>query len=199
MTIAEAFRVFGEALDVEFAGEQSVAEVLSTIAVKFGGTRQQTIADAANEIAKVADHITAIGDATLVTKSITDNGTYNATSDEADGYSTVTVEVPEAPSGYVEFDATSLGTTSYTGNTQFVSGAKKVVIPEGFTKIYNSSTGANTTEVSIPSTVTEIEASAFADSASVMTTITINKAEDSITGAPWGATNATVVWTGEAE
>lgn len=93
MTIAEAFKVFGEALDVEFAGEQSVAEVLSTIAVKFGGTRQQTIADAANEIAKVADHITAIGDATLVTKSITDNGTYNATSDEADGYSTVTVEV----------------------------------------------------------------------------------------------------------
>ena len=57
MTIAEAFKVFGEALDVEFAGEQSVAEVLSTIAVKFGGTRQQTIADAANEIAKVADHI----------------------------------------------------------------------------------------------------------------------------------------------
>lgn len=199
MTIAEAFKVFGEALDVEFAGEQSVAEVLSAIAVKFGGTKQQTIADAANEIAKVADHITAIGDATLVTKSITDNGTYNATSDEADGYSTVTVEVPEAPSGYAEFDTTSFGTTGYTGNAQFVSGAKKVVIPEGFTKIYNSSTGDTTTAVSIPSTVTEIEASAFAGSASVMTSITINKAEDSIPGAPWGATNATVVWTGEPE
>lgn len=97
MTIAEAFKVFGEALDVEFAGEQSVAEVLSTIAVKFGGTRQQTIADAANEIAKVSDQITAIGDATLVEKTITENGTYAATADEANGYSTVTVNVAATP------------------------------------------------------------------------------------------------------
>lgn len=35
-------------------------------------------------------------DATLVTKNITANGTYNASSDEADGYSSVTVNVPNS-------------------------------------------------------------------------------------------------------
>lgn len=37
---------------------------------------------------------TASGGATLTTKSITANGTYNASSDNADGYSSVTVNVP---------------------------------------------------------------------------------------------------------
>lgn len=35
------------------------------------------------------------GSATLITKSITANGTYNASSDNADGYSQVTVTVPD--------------------------------------------------------------------------------------------------------
>lgn len=34
------------------------------------------------------------GSATLITKSVTQNGTYNASSDNADGYSKVTVDVP---------------------------------------------------------------------------------------------------------
>lgn len=34
------------------------------------------------------------GSATLITKTITENGTYNASSDSADGYSSVTVNVP---------------------------------------------------------------------------------------------------------
>ena len=36
------------------------------------------------------------GSATLITKSITANGTYNASSDSADGYSSVTVNVPNS-------------------------------------------------------------------------------------------------------
>ena len=36
------------------------------------------------------------GGGTLITKSITENGTYNASSDNADGYSSVTVTVPNA-------------------------------------------------------------------------------------------------------
>lgn len=39
------------------------------------------------------------GSATLITKSITQNGTYNALSDNADGYSSVTVNVPNPSSG----------------------------------------------------------------------------------------------------
>ena len=43
-----------------------------------------------------SDYIDAIstGGATLITKTITANGTYSATSDNADGYSQVTVSVP---------------------------------------------------------------------------------------------------------
>jgi hypothetical protein len=49
--------------------------------------------------------------------------------------------------------------------------------------------------ITIPNTVTSIGSRAFSGCTSLQT-ITINKAEGSITGAPWGATNATVVWTG---
>lgn len=36
------------------------------------------------------------GSATLITKTVTANGTYNASSDNADGYSSVTVSIPAA-------------------------------------------------------------------------------------------------------
>ena len=49
--------------------------------------------------------------------------------------------------------------------------------------------------VEIPSSVTKIGANAF-DSCPNLTTITIHKSEDSITDAPWGATEATVIWDG---
>jgi len=39
------------------------------------------------------------GDTTLVTKYITQNGVYNASSDSADGYSEVVVDVPTGESG----------------------------------------------------------------------------------------------------
>ena len=51
------------------------------------------------------------------------------------------------------------------------------------------------TSIAIPSNVETIDSEAFSNSSN-LTTITINKSEGSITGAPWGATNATVVWTG---
>lgn len=97
MTIAEGFKLFAEALGCEFTDEQSISEVLSAISKKFGGASAQTIADAAAEIAKVSDQITAIGDATLVEKTVTENGTYAATDDEANGYSSVTVNVSATP------------------------------------------------------------------------------------------------------
>jgi len=42
------------------------------------------------------------GGSTLITKSITENGTYNASSDSADGYSSVTVNVPQTTSPFVK-------------------------------------------------------------------------------------------------
>ena len=49
---------------------------------------------------EMAAAIAQIGGATLITKSITENGTYNAVDDSANGYSSVTVNV--GGSGYIE-------------------------------------------------------------------------------------------------
>ena len=51
------------------------------------------------------------------------------------------------------------------------------------------------TDVTIPSSVETIGNNVFTRCTN-LTTITINKPQDSISGAPWGATNATVVWNG---
>ena len=60
------------------------------------------------------------GSPTLITKSITANGTYNASDDNADGYSEVTVNVPSsAASSWTKVAETSyqVGTTSTTAST----------------------------------------------------------------------------------
>lgn len=51
------------------------------------------------------------------------------------------------------------------------------------------------TDIQIPGGVTSIGAFAFARCEN-LTAITISKPQGSISGAPWGATNATVTWTG---
>lgn len=47
--------------------------------------------------------------ATLVPKTITENGTYNPSDDQADGYSSVTVSVPTSSGGYTHGYFTSVG------------------------------------------------------------------------------------------
>lgn len=54
--------------------------------------------------------------------------------------------------------------------------------------------GTPMTSISIPSTIKTIGSYAFY--ASSIETITVNRKEDAISGAPWGATGATVNWTG---
>ena len=49
--------------------------------------------------------------------------------------------------------------------------------------------------ITIPDNVIQIGSSAF-NGCFGLTSITVNKPENSISGAPWGASNATVVWTG---
>lgn len=61
------------------------------------------------------------GSATLITKSITANGTYDASDDSADGYSAVTVDVPnsytQADEGKVVSDGALVAQTSDTVTT----------------------------------------------------------------------------------
>ena len=50
-------------------------------------------------------------------------------------------------------------------------------------------------DITIPNSVETIGYNCFSG-CSALKTITINKPQDSVSGAPWGATNATVVWNG---
>lgn len=100
------------------------------------------------------------------------------------------------------------------------SSLTSVTLPEGIkylgTNVFRACTSL--TSINIPTTVLSIEGSAFNGCSSLpsitipegvtsiddtafyscpkLTTININKPQDSITGAPWGATNATVNWLG---
>ena len=87
-------------------------------------------------------------------------------------------------------------------NAFYQSHAQKIILNEGLKTI-----DANgffdeifLTEITIPSTVESIGTNAFArenyNSITSIKTININKKEGSITGAPWGATNATINWIG---
>ena len=63
-------------------------------------------------------NISGGGGSTLITKNITANGTYNASSDSADGYSSVTVAVP---SRFV--------TGTFTGQASEKGSAKSIIVP----------------------------------------------------------------------
>ena len=192
----------------------------------------------------------------LIKKNITENGTYTAASDNADGYSSVTVNVPSGGSAaetqliqLIQRTATSINIPSGTtiiGDNAFSScfDLTSVTIPNTVTKINMYAFGscnslqsveipssvieiegyafegcevlssltlnegivtigrfafcecAELTSVEIPSTVTSLASDAF-DSCSNITSIIVHKAQGSLNGAPWGATNATVTWDGE--
>lgn len=51
------------------------------------------------------------------------------------------------------------------------------------------------TAIDIPNTIETIDDNAFTGATSLVS-ITIDKPENSVSGAPWGATNATITWTG---
>lgn len=122
---------------------------------------------------------------------MTANGEYSASDDDAGGYSKVTVNVES------ENNAKFISNNS---SFSYTSCIQKISIPNGITKLTSGSLtmGGFTPsliEVEIPASVTEINSSTF-DHCENLEKITINKAEGSIEGAPWGATNAQVIWTG---
>lgn len=92
------------------------------------------------------------------------------------------------PNGVPEIELNTFG---------YCSSLTSVVIPDSVTSValyaFNQCTGL--TSVTIGNGVTSIDSMAFYN-CSNLTTITIDKPQGSISGAPWGATNATVVWTG---
>lgn len=79
--------------------------------------------------------------ATLIEKSITANGTYNATDDDADGYSKVTVNVP---SGSSKNTQVVQGTTRTTSSTLTAIGAEMTVTKTGTYDVYWSAFRSST-------------------------------------------------------
>ena len=106
--------------------------------VEPSGTKEITITENGTTTEDVAEYASAEitvdvegGGSTLTTKTITENGTYNASSDEADGYSSVTVNVPQ-PSGTKQISITQNGTT--TENVAVYASAEITVnVPIGST------------------------------------------------------------------
>lgn len=92
---------------------------------------------------------------TLVTKTITANGTYNASSDNADGYSQVTVNVPTGSAKNVQIaqSVNRVNTTSYTAVTgQSLTVAKTGTYDVYWTGFRSSTGGTNGSQLYIGST-----------------------------------------------
>ena len=73
-------------------------------------------------------------------------------------------------------------------------GLKEITIPDKVTTIGKGAFyGSGLTNVTIGSGIEKIEATAFGATKD-LTTITIKKSTDSVENAPWGATNAEIIW-----
>lgn len=95
--------------------------------------------------------------------------------------------------GYAAFAESDGGTFD---SSYLTAKAIGVVIPKGTATISNRSFGSNITYVEVPDSIESISESAFADATNIEK-ITINKAEGSIEGAPWGAPEtAEIIWKG---
>lgn len=89
--------------------KEAIAEAIVTKGGELAsGAGFEDFADAINSLP-------SSGSATLISKAITQNGTYNASSDNADGYSSVTVNVPEPTAPFQRYEAVQGGWTGGVG------------------------------------------------------------------------------------
>lgn len=151
MTIASAL----ENLNTDIINARTAITTKGGTVTANGGSSQL-----ATDIATIP---TGGGSATLITKSITANGTYNASSDNADGYSSVNVNVPTGITPTGTRTITANGTydvTNYASADVNVSGGNFVGIPR---EINNGVFSLPTiSDFNLPNTVTTIGERALA-------------------------------------
>ena len=160
-------------------------EILNAISELFGGKSDAvSVAQAIENISEV------VQSPTLIEKTLTANGEYSASDDDASGYSKVTVNVQSENNALLDVEpANNFGITRNIGVVDIPNGVTDIG-SGAFTYCFNIRT------VNIPSTVTTIYSSVFSPCGS-LTKVTINKPEGSIAGAPWGAPETTqIIWTG---
>ena len=100
---------------------------LTTYANEVTGASDTTLSDAVHTLANGYG-----GSATLITKTITENGTYSAEDDSADGYSSVTVNVP---TGGGASSWTKVAETSYQVSTTGTSASTVAMWETGHSEI----------------------------------------------------------------
>lgn len=103
---------------------------LTTYANEVTGASDTTLSDAVHTLANGYG-----GSATLITKTITENGTYSAEDDSADGYSSVTVNVP---TGGGASSWTKVAETSYQVSTTNTSAQTVTTWATGHSEIWTS-------------------------------------------------------------
>lgn len=109
-TILESVNTLSEKLGVT-EREQTIKDQLDLCVERLGGEgNSKDIAESAEKFAEKED-----GTATFMTKTITENNTYNAADDGVSGYSSVTVNVP---SGGETFEFSVTVTAEKTGEEQ---------------------------------------------------------------------------------
>ena len=147
---------------------------------------------------------------TNIASAITTKG---GTVTSGDGFEDFATDIATIPSGGGQAETDLSNLISRTNNTSLTipnsvtviganafvgwAGLTSVTIPNGVTSIgtqaFQQCSGL--TSVTIGTGVTSIGNNAF-NKCSALTDIYIDKAEGSVSGAPWGATTATVHWTG---
>lgn len=94
-----------------------------------------------------------------------------------------TIRIPNATIGSAVFaGCTGIENVDFANNVETIGSAQFAMC-------------SSIESISLPNTLTAIYQNAFAG-CTALATITIDKPENSISGAPWGATNANIVWTG---
>ena len=103
---------------------------LTTYANDVTGASDTTLSDAVHTLGSGYG-----GSATLITKTITANGTYSASDDSADGYSEVTVNVPSSAAS----SWTKVAETSYQVSTTSTAATTVATWATGHSEIWTSS------------------------------------------------------------
>ena len=103
---------------------QTARSDIATAIINKGGTVGQNdgFEEFVSDISTIPNPVTP----TLITKSITSNGTYNASSDNADGYSQVTVDVSAQPT--VKQGTITYNTTYATSGNLYSVGADDLYV-----------------------------------------------------------------------